>query len=117
MKDYSNLTRDDIRIARDMQVDGESGKTITCYIETWFDTDRKFGTNVRSEPDTWINLYGHFNPFEDTLEMEYEIDRPTGSSFYDYEPTDAEAALIKKMVTEKIMEEYGQTPQEFCTEW
>lgn len=29
-------------------------------------------------------------------------------------PTDAEAQLIKDMIAEKLREEYGQTPKEFC---
>ena len=29
-------------------------------------------------------------------------------------PTDAESQLIKGMITEKLREEYGQTPKEFC---
>ena len=38
----------------------------------------------------------------------------TAASYFDYEPTEAEAQLIKGMITEKLREEYGQTPQEFC---
>ena len=36
--------------------------------------------------------------------------------YFDYVPTDAESQLIKGMITQKIREEYCQTPQEFCEE-
>ena len=61
-------------------------------------------------------MYGKFNPFEDSLRIECEIRQDDGSSYFDYEPTAAESQLIKDMITEKIKEEYGQTPQEFCEE-
>lgn len=61
-------------------------------------------------------LNARYNPFADTLRMECEIDSdsPENNHYFDYEPTAAEAQLIKEMMTEKIQEAYGQTPQEFC---
>ena len=116
MKDNLELERGDIAIDRDMDVDCDIGQEITVYIETWFDVDKKFGVHTSADEGTWLNMYGKFNPFEDTFRIECEISWENGSSYFDYEPTPAEAQLIKDMITEKIKEEYDQTPQEFCEE-
>ena len=111
------LDRNSIRIDRDMEVDSDIGKEIHVYIETWFDVDRKFGTDTASDDDTWLNMYGFYNPFDDTLRIECVID--TGddkSSCFDYAPTENEAKLIKEMIAEKIREEFHQSPEEFCRE-
>lgn len=116
MKENLELERGDIVIDRDMDVDSDIGQEITVYIETWFDVDKKFGVHTSGDEGTWLNMYGKFNPFEDSLHIECEISRDDGSSYFDYEPTAAESQLIKDMITEKIKEEYEQTPQEFCEE-
>ncbi len=42
MKENNELTRDDIAIDHDMEVDCDEGREITvCYIEAWFDVDKK----------------------------------------------------------------------------
>ena len=116
MKDKLELERGDIAIDSDMDVDCDIGQEITVYIETWFDVDKKFDVHTSADDGTWLNMYGKFNPFEDTLRIECEIRRDDGSSYFDYEPTGAESQLIKDMIAEKIKEEYDQTPQEFCEE-
>ncbi|MEY8575871.1 hypothetical protein AALD01_16175 [Oscillospiraceae bacterium 21-37] len=116
MKDNLELERGDIAIDREMEVDCDIGQEITVYIETWFDVDKKFGIHTSGDDGTWLNMYGKFNPFEDSLRIECEISRDDGSSYFDYEPTSAESQLVKDMITEKIKEEYDQTPQEFCEE-
>lgn len=97
-----------------MELDCDIGQEITAYIETWFDVDKKFGIHTADDDGTWLNLYGKYNPFEDTLRIECEISRDNGSEYFDYQPTDSEAQLIKEMIADKIREEYHQTPQEFC---
>ena len=116
MKENMELERGDIAIDRDMEVDCDIGQEILAYVETWFDVDKKFGIHTADDDCTWLNLYARYNPFADTLRMECEIDSdsPENNQYFDYEPTAAEAQLIKEMMTEKIQEEYGQTPQEFC---
>lgn len=118
MKDNMELERSDIAIDSDMEVDCDIGQEILVYVETWFDVDRKFGTHTAEDDSTWLNLYASFNPYADTLCMEYEIntERPEGSQYFDYEPTVSEAQLVKDLITEKIREQYNQTPQEFCEE-
>ena len=115
MKENNELERSDIRVGDDMQVDCDIGQEITAYLETWFDVDRKFGTDTALDDDKWLNLYAKYNPFEDTLKLECIIDNgETKGEDFEYEPTEDEAKLIKEMITEKIRDDYGQTPQEFC---
>lgn len=114
MKENLELEHDDIRIDRDMEVDCDIGQQITAYVETWFDVSRKFGPQAQLQDGEWLNLYAKYNPFEDTLRLECEVSRESGSTWFDYTPTDAEARLVKDLITEKIREVYNQTPQEFC---
>lgn len=114
MKENKELERNDIAIDRDMEVDYDIGQEIMVYIETWFDVDKKFGLNIADEDGTWLNMYGKYDPFEDSLRIECEISRDNGSEYFDYTPTEAESALIKDMIAEKIREQWNQTPQEFC---
>ena len=114
MKENKELERNDIAIDRDMEVDYDIGQEIMVYIETWFDVDKKFGLNIADEDGTWLNMYRKYDPFEDSLRIECEISRDNGSEYFDYTPTDAESALIKDMIAEKIREQWNQTPQEFC---
>lgn len=117
MTENNELERKDIIVDRDMDVDCENVTEITAYLETWFDVDKKFGTNTKDNDDVWLNMYAKYNPFDDTLRIECEIDKPKGSEYFDYTPTEAEAKLIKDMIAEKIKAEYGQTPQEFCKDF
>ena len=70
MKENNELTRDDIAIDHDMEVDCDEGREIAVYIETWFDVDKKFHIDTASDDDTWLNMYGRYNPFDDTLRIE-----------------------------------------------
>lgn len=112
--DLPELTREMLWIDPDMDVDCDIGQEITVYFETWFDVDKKFGLRINDEDDTWLNMYGKYNPFENTLRIECEISRDKSSECFDYEPTTSESQLLKEMISEKIMEMHGQTPEEFC---
>ena len=117
MTEKNEFERKDIVVDRDMDVDCENATEITAYLETWFDVDKKFGTNTKDDDDVWLNVYAKYNPFDDTLRIECEIDKPKGSEYFDYTPTEAEERLIKDMIAEKIKSEYGQTPQDFCKDF
>ena len=114
MKKNMELERKDLVIDCDMEVDCDIGQQITCYIEMWFDVDEKFRIKTDSENGTWLNMYGRYNPFADTLLIECVISGDDFSDMFDYQPTAAETQLIKNMITEKIREVHGQTPKEFC---
>ena len=75
MKENNELERTDIAVDSDMEVDCDIGHQITCYLETWFDVDKKLGINTASEDGTWLNMYAKYNPFADTLRIECEISR------------------------------------------
>ena len=114
MKENKELERSDIAIDREMEVDCDIGQEITAYIETWFDVDKKFNLQTGADEGTWLNMYGKYNPFADTLRIECEISRDDGSSYFDYEPSAGEAQLIKEMIAETMQKEYHRTPKEFC---
>lgn len=117
MKRNHELEPGDIAIDRDMEVDCDIGQQITVYIETWFDVDRKFQIHTDSDEGTWLNMYGKYDPYEDTLRIECVISSDDGDDYFDYEPTKAESQLIKDLITEKIREVHDQTPEEFCEEF
>ncbi len=117
MKENLELERSDMEIDREMEVDCDVGQQITVYIETWFDVAQKFASLVDTTDLDWINMYGKFNPYEDSLRVEctaWYADDQTAE--FDYQPTELEAKLIKDLITEKIRELHDQSPQEFCEE-
>ena len=114
MTQNMELECSDLVIDRDMEVDCDTGEQITVYIESWFDVDRKFHINTASDNSTWLNMYGRYNPYWDTLMIECVISSEDAEDSFDYEPTAAEAHLIKSMIAEKILEVHNQTPTEFC---
>lgn len=114
MRENNELERTDIAIDPEIDVDFDDSHVISAYIEIWFDVDKKFGTNINNEDDTWLNMYGKYNPFEDTLRIECEIARDDSSKSFLYQPTDDEATLIKELIAEKLQSQYGETPREFC---
>lgn len=108
------LQRTELKVDSDIQI-ADDGRSLTVYLETWFDAGKKFGVDLSAE-DAWLNMYATYGPFADTLEMAYTVETDTFSSTNKYFPTDNEARLVKAMIREHIRNEYGQTPQEFCQE-
>ncbi len=115
MRENNELERTDIAIDPEIDVDFDDSHVISAYIEIWFDVDKKFGTNINNEDGTWLNMYGKYNPFEDTLCIECEIARDSGSKYFSYQPTNDETKLIKELIAEKLQNQYGETPKEFCS--
>ena len=114
MKQNLELERDDMYVDRDIQTDDENRQQIVAYLETRFDVNKKFNLNLDCEAGEWVNLYGIYNPFSDFLTVEYVVSTDDKEESFYYTPTKAEAELIKEIITQKIQEEYGQTPIEFC---
>lgn len=108
------ITRKDIAIDPDMEVDCDIGEVITAYIETWFDVDKKFHVCTRANDHEWVNMYAKYNPFKDTLEIECVLDEDYRAREFAYIPSGDEAKLIKEMIAEKIAEFHHQTAKEFC---
>ena len=113
MKHDLQLEKKDIAIDGDIQLSDDNLQEITAYIETWFDVDKKFMVDT-TDDGTWVNMYGKYNPFIDSLEIECVISSDNDSQCFKYSPTRQESDLIKQMITDKIKQVYGQTPQEFC---
>lgn len=114
MKDNLELEREDMYVDRDIQIDDENGQQIVAYLETLFDVNKKFNLNLDSEAGEWVNMYGIYNPCSDFLTVECVISTDDKNETFYYTPTEDEAKLIKDMITQKIQEEHGQTPIEFC---
>ena len=114
MKENMELERKALVIDRDMELDCDIGQQIPCYFETWFDVDEKFRIRTNADEVTWMNMYGKYNPFADTLRIECVISGDDFSDEFAYQPTAAESQLIQDMITERIREEYGQTTKQFC---
>lgn len=116
MKENNELERSDLAVEPDMQVDDDIGQEILCAFELWFDVDKKFNINTAENDSTWLNMYGIYNPYEDTLRIECVIDTDDDkpNQTFDYTPTSGEAKIMKELITEKIQEEYEMTPKEFC---
>ena len=66
------LTAEDIRINHDDMFNEDESDTITAYLETRFDVDKRFGTTAHGTDD-YINLYAEFNPYEERLALFYFI--------------------------------------------
>lgn len=115
MKDNLQLEKKDIVIDGDIQVNDDNPQEITAYIETWFDVDKKFMVDT-TDDGTWVNMYGKYNPFIDSLEVECVISSDNDSQCFKYNPTKQESDLIKQMIADKIKQVFGQTPQEFCND-
>lgn len=114
MDQNGKFEKDDLVVDRDIQIDDDIGREIIVYFECWFDVDKKFNIDTASDDDTWLNMYGRYNPYEDTLSVECVIDREDSSSCFDYIPTDSEAQLMKDLITTAIQNEHHQSPKEFC---
>ena len=102
MKENNELERSDVVIDRDMEVDCDIGHQITCYLETWFNVDKKFGTNTAADDDKWLNLYAKYDPFADTLRLEFTVTTTDSCEEGEYMPTETESQLIKDMIAEKL---------------
>ena len=113
MNQNSELTKTDLVVDRDIQIDDDNNQVINVFFECWFDAEQKFGIDL-SDENTWLNMYGQYNPYEDTLEITCAIDREDGNLYFDYIPTDGETRIMKDMITAKIQELFQQSPQEFC---
>lgn len=71
MKENNELTRDDMVVDPEMELDCDIEQQLNVYLEVWFDVDKKFDLHINDEDDTWLNLYAQFNVPEDTLRIEW----------------------------------------------
>lgn len=117
MKKNKEFEREDLAVDRDIQLDSDNKQQIVAYLETLFDVNEKFNLQLDSEAGEWVNMYGIYNPLSDFLTVECVISKDNSSESFFYTPTSAESAIIKDLITEKIKEEFGQTPTEFVCDF
>ena len=114
---YNELTRRDIDIEpENIEVYFDDPHVINFYIQTWFDVDKKFGINILDEDDTWLDMYGKYNPYSGSFHIDCFIERPDESEHFKYEPTENETKMIIDYLEEMIKTRFNQTPKEFCEE-
>lgn len=112
MTKNKELTRYDIVIDPDMDIE-DDGQTVAAYVETCFDVDQKFGTHIAEEPETWINFYVVYNVETEDLEAGYVINRPEGTEWHNYSPTEKEKHLIVAMMEECCRAHHGCSLAEY----
>lgn len=118
MTENMEMEKKDLNVDPQIEVDDDNPQQINFMLDAWFEVDKKFKIETNGEEGTWLNLWGFYNPFEDTLKLKGQISYDDSSSdWFDYEPTSAESQLIKEMVAAEIEKEYHQTPQEFCEQY
>lgn len=114
MKESNELTWADLNVDPEIEVNDKG--ELEVYFEVWFDVDKKFSLHINDEDGTWLNMYAIWNVAEDNLRIECGISRPNSSTYFDYEPTSSEAALIKEMIREKCWQAHGCTPEEYIAD-
>ncbi len=102
-----DLTKNDIEVC-DLEIN-DDGDGISAYLETLFDVDEKFGTNVNDDDDSWVNFYAEYFPESGELKCTYVIDKPQNNEEYEYIPSKAEKDLIVSMMEELCQKEEGSS--------
>ena len=106
----ADFTKDEIVIG-DIEInDDYTG--VSSYIETHFEVDKKFGTNVNDDCDSWVNFYAEYFPESNELKCEYFVDTPYDNKCYSYIPTQAEKELIVSLVEEYCQKEENMSINE-----
>lgn len=114
MTNGNEFERHNLEIDREMELSDDNPHQIVVYIETWFDVDKKFNIHTDADEGTWLNMYGKYDPYADTLHIDCVISSDDSEETFSYEPTESESALIKSMIAEKIRQVWDKTPLEFC---
>ena len=118
MTERMEMEKKDLNVDPQIEVDDDNPQQINFMLDAWFEVDKKFKIETNGEEGTWLNLWGFYNPFEDTLKLKGQISYDDCSSdWFDYEPTNSETEVIKEMLTLRIRRWYDQTPQEFCEQY
>lgn len=113
MEEPFELQRHQIKIDRDLQIDDESGHSIIAYIETYFNVDKKFGTQTAEDDSAWINFYGKYDTETGKLTSFFFVETDSGTEYYDYYPTESEEKLIAEMMQEVSLREHGCSLEEW----
>ena len=91
---------------------------IEFYVETWFDTDKYFGTEVNDDDDLWINMYLRYNYETGKLSAIYIIvDSNKGDQDFDWELTADEEKMFKKLLDEYAQDDGFKDISEWAEEY
>lgn len=107
----TDFTKDEIVIG-DIEVN-DNCTGVSSYIETHFDVDKKFGTNVNDDCDSWVNFYAEYFPESNELKCEYFVDTPYDNKCYSYIPTQTEKELIVSLMEEYCRKEENMSIDKF----
>ncbi len=107
----ADLTKEEIVIGDIETNDDFTG--VSSYIETNFDVDKKFGTKVNDDCDSWVNFYAEYFPDIRELKCEYYLHTPTKEEIHSYIPTEEEKQLIILAMEEFCQDNYGENIMEF----
>lgn len=86
---------------------------VSCQFKTYFDVDKKFGTNVNDDCDSWVNFYAEYFPESRELNCEYYVHTPNSFENRSYIPTEEERRLIIFAMEEYCQDNYGENIMEF----
>ena len=90
----------------------ESAMHLEFSFETWFDVDAKFGTHTSDDDSTWVNLFVYYDPDNDQLFIEYQIDSIVNSYYDYYQPTQSERELVIHKIEDWCMKNYNMSAKE-----
>lgn len=86
---------------------------VSCQFETHFNPDKKFGTHVNGEDDSWVSFYAEYFPESRELNCEYYVHKPNSFENHSYIPTEEERRLIIFAMEEYCQDNYGENISEF----
>lgn len=107
----TDFTKDEIVIS-DIEINDDCSG-VSSYIETHFDVDKKFGTHINDEDDSWVNFYAEHSPESKELKYEYYLCTPLIEKSCPYYPTEEERQLIIAEMEEYTQDNYGENIMEF----
>ncbi len=93
----------------DLEIE-DDGTSVTSYIGTFFDVNKKFAVNVCAEDGSWVNFYARYAPESNELSCYYFINKENSQSeTMEYFPTEKEKNLIISLMEEFCQKEYNTT--------
>lgn len=82
-------------------------KGMTNFFATYFDTDRKFGVNTKDHDGAWVNLYAEYNPFNNTIDVNYIVETDDINEVRSYTPSETEKEIFIELFEEQCIKENG----------
>lgn len=112
--DHGILEADDIRVDPDVTIDE---KGVTAYIETWFDSARRFGGALGL--DDSIDLYATVQPETGDFSSSFIIKRGPGNAHecLDVKLLPCERTLIARQMEQSVRETENKSLKDMFTEW